>query len=45
VAARLRTDFEQDLKNSKKLELATWRQRSMLQKVREYFWSSFGEVF
>ena len=45
VAARLHADFEQDLKNSKKLELTTWRQRSMLQKVREYFWSSFGEIF
>ncbi|MEO5895417.1 MAG: phospholipase D-like domain-containing protein [Vicinamibacterales bacterium] len=45
VAARLLTDFEQDLKNSKQLQLATWRQRSLLNKVREQFWASFGEIF
>ena len=45
LASRIQADFEQDLKRSKKLELTTWRQRSMLQKVREYFWSSFGEIF
>jgi len=45
LAARFRADFEQDLKNAKKLELTTWRQRSLLQKVREQFWASFGEIF
>jgi cardiolipin synthase len=45
VAARLHADFEQDLKNSKQLQLETWRQRSLLNKVREQFWASFGEIF
>lgn len=45
LAARLLQDFEQDLRVSKKIELETWRQRSFLQKAREYFWSYFGEVF
>lgn len=38
-------DFEQDLKVSKQLRVETWRQRSILDKVRERFWSLFGEVF
>ena len=45
LAARLTTDFEQDLRVSRKLELATWRQRPFLQKARERFWSAFGEIF
>ena len=45
LAARLLVDFEADVKASKRLELATWRQRSMLSKVREHFWASFGEIF
>jgi cardiolipin synthase len=45
LAARLHADFEQDLTKAKKLELQTWRQRSLLQKVREQFWASFGEIF
>jgi cardiolipin synthase len=45
LAARLLTDFEQDLKASKRLDLATWRQRSLLMKAREQFWAAFGEIF
>lgn len=45
LAARLTTDFEQDVRASNRLELAAWRQRSLLQKSRERFWSAFGEVF
>ncbi len=45
LAARLLTDFENDLKASRQLDLAQWRKRSMLQKTREKFWSYFGEVF
>jgi cardiolipin synthase len=45
LAARLAADFEQDLKVSRKLELAAWRQRPWLQKAREHFWSAFGEIF
>ena len=45
LAARLSADFEQDLHVSSRLELARWRQRSLLQKSREWFWSAFGEVF
>ena len=45
LAARLLADFEQDIKSSTKLELGTWRQRSLLQRARETFWSAFGEIF
>ena len=45
LAARLLSDFEQDLKSARRLDLQTWRQRSMLMKAREVFWSSFGEIF
>ena len=45
LAARLLADFEQDMKASRRLELDAWRRRPLLQKVREYFWWSFGEIF
>ena len=45
LAARLTQDFEQDLRAAHKLDPATWRQRSMLEKAREHFWSYFGEIF
>ena len=45
LAARLLGDFEQDLKSARRLDLQSWRQRSMLMKAREIFWSSFGEIF
>jgi cardiolipin synthase len=38
-------DFEQDLRRSSRLELSSWRQRSLLDKTRERFWSAFAEVF
>ena len=45
LAERLLEDFEQDLRRAKKLELSEWRRRSPLEKVRERFWSYFGEIF
>jgi cardiolipin synthase A/B len=45
LAAALTRDFEDDLRKSTQLDTATWRDRSMLQKSRELFWSFFGEVF
>jgi cardiolipin synthase len=45
LAARLLQDFEQDLQRAKKLELSEWRRRSPLEKIRERFWSYFGEIF
>ena len=45
LAARLLQDFEQDVRNARKLDAAQWRQRSFLEKTREYFWSYFGEIF
>lgn len=45
LAARLLKDFEQDLQRSKKLDLDQWRRRGPLEKVREHFWSYFGEIF
>lgn len=45
LATRLLEDMEADLKVSHRLELAEWRNRSLLMKARERFWSAFGEVF
>lgn len=45
LARRFLEDFEQDLRLSSRLELGTWRQRSVLEKSREKFWSYFGEIF
>ena len=45
LAGRLLADFEQDLESSRRLDLETFRRRSMLMKAREIFWSSFGEIF
>jgi cardiolipin synthase len=45
LARRLTEDFEGDLKVSHRLDLAQWRNRSLLMKTREKFWSLFGEIF
>jgi cardiolipin synthase len=45
LAARLLKEFEQDLQRAKKLDLEQWRRRGPLEKVREHFWSYFGEIF
>jgi cardiolipin synthase len=45
LARRFTEDLEQDLRVSSRLELATWRQRGLLEKAREMFWSYFGEIF
>jgi cardiolipin synthase len=45
LAARLLQDFEQDLQRTRRIDLGEWRQRPWLDKVRERFWSAFGEVF
>jgi len=45
LARRFLDDFEQDLRVSSRLDLAAWRQRSLLEKSRESFWSYFGEIF
>ncbi|HMI87672.1 MAG TPA: phospholipase D-like domain-containing protein [Polyangiaceae bacterium] len=45
LARRFLEDFEQDLRVSSRLELARWRERSLLEKSREKFWSYFGEIF
>jgi cardiolipin synthase len=45
LAARFLEDFERDLRASRRLDLERWRQRSLLEKSREHFWSYFGEVF
>ena len=45
LARRFTEDFDQDLRVSARLELATWRQRPRLEKAREGFWSYFGEIF
>jgi cardiolipin synthase len=45
LAERFTQDFEHDLRVSRQLELGSWRQRPMLDKTRERFWSLFSEVF
>jgi cardiolipin synthase len=45
LALRFLRDFEQDLKVSKRITLEEWRQRPFIDKMRERFWGTFGEVF
>jgi cardiolipin synthase A/B len=45
LAARLRADFERDLRQSKTLTLEAWRARPLPEKVRDWALSYFGEVF
>lgn len=45
LATALTNDFEADIAKSKRLDPATWRDRSVLAKSRERFWAMFGEVF
>ena len=45
LAARLEQDFEHDLTQAARIDLAGWRRRPLLSKAREKFWSYFGEVF
>jgi cardiolipin synthase A/B len=45
LAAALTRDFENDRRHSIRLDPVAWRERGLLQKSREVFWSFFGEVF
>jgi len=45
VAARLRDDFETDLKQSRRLDLQSWRSRPLYVRAREKAWGLFGELF
>ncbi|HEX6974332.1 MAG TPA: phospholipase D-like domain-containing protein, partial [Vicinamibacterales bacterium] len=45
LARRLIEDFQHDLGSARRLDLNAWRQRPLLEKTREKFWSYFGEVF
>jgi cardiolipin synthase len=44
-AARLQSDFDRDLTQSKKLTLNEWRERPVTEKTRDWLLSYFGEVF
>jgi cardiolipin synthase len=45
LARRFQDDFEADLKASRRITLEEWRRRPFLSKMRERFWTAFGEVF
>ena len=45
LARRFQDDFEADLKVSRRITLEEWRRRPLLAKMRERFWTAFGEVF
>jgi cardiolipin synthase len=45
LAARITAQFNEDLRLARKLELTRWRQRPALEKVREWMWAHFNEVF
>jgi cardiolipin synthase A/B len=45
LAQRFLGDLEQDLKASRRITLEEWRARPRLDKIREQFWTAFGEVF
>ena len=44
-AARLLADFEADLAKASKIDPAAWRDRPVLDRVRQRFWAFFGELF
>jgi cardiolipin synthase len=45
LARRFLDDLEQDLKASRRITLEEWRRRPRLDRIRETFWTAFGEVF
>jgi cardiolipin synthase len=45
VAERFLAEMGKDLKQSRQIALETWRQRGLLNRAREQFWKTFGEVF
>ena len=45
VTARLRGDFERDLRQSRRITLEAWQARPLYEKARDRLWSLFGEVF
>jgi cardiolipin synthase len=45
LATRFLQDFENDLRVSQRWTLESWRERPYTDRVHEYFWSFFGEVF
>jgi cardiolipin synthase len=45
LAERFLASFERDLQVSHRLDLESWRRRSVFERAREHFWSYFGEVF
>jgi cardiolipin synthase len=45
LAARFLHDFDEDLAHARQLTLEDWRRRPGLERIREWFWSYFGEVF
>jgi cardiolipin synthase len=45
LGTRFLQDFQQDLQKSQRLDLDTWRMRSIAVRVFEQFWSAFGELF
>jgi cardiolipin synthase len=45
LAKRLLECFEADLRNAKQLTLDQWRERPTPEKIRDWIWSYFGEIF
>ena len=45
LAASLLEDFNDDLTRARHITLAEWRTRPRIGRIREMFWSWFGEVF
>jgi cardiolipin synthase len=45
LAASLTSDFEADLRNSRRINLDEWRARPIHIRGRERLWSFFGEIF
>jgi cardiolipin synthase len=45
LAARLEANFEADLRAARQIDRDAWQRRPRLERVRESFWSFFGEVF
>jgi cardiolipin synthase len=45
LAARLTADFERDLARCRRITIEQWRDRGVIDRANERFWSLFGELF
>ena len=45
LAARLTRDFDRDITEARRIRADDWPDRPVVERLRERFWSAFGEIF